>query len=126
VIGSSNGLRYIEDEGGRMVTYAAEPVVFDDGPVKPIRIWSRIGRRPILAGGNSNGDIPMLRYTGGKDRPGLRLLVLHDDPDREFDYTAGAEKSLETVAAAGWPVVSIKNDWASVFAGPSPCTTSED
>ena len=69
--------------------------VFDDGPVKPVRIWSRIGRRPILAGGNSNGDIPMLRYAGGKGRPALRLLVLHDDAEREFDYTAGAEKSLE-------------------------------
>jgi hypothetical protein len=115
VIGSSNALRYLEDEHGGTITYAAEPDVFDDGPVKPIRIWSRIGRRPILAGGNSNGDIPMLRYAGGKDRPGLRLLVLHDDDEREFDYTAGAEKSLETAASEGWTVVSVKNDWASVF-----------
>ncbi len=119
VIGSSNALRYLEDEHGGTVTYAAEPDVFDDGPVKPIRIWSRIGRRPILAGGNSNGDIPMLQYTGGKDRPGLRLLVLHDDAAREFDYTAGAEKSLETAAAQGWTVISIKKDWSTVFADPA-------
>jgi hypothetical protein len=116
VIGSSNGLRYLDDEHGGTITYAAEPDVFDDGPVKPIRIWSRVGRRPIVAGGNSNGDIPMLRYAGGKGRPGLRLLVLHDDPDREFDYTAGAEKSLETAAAQGWTVISIRRDWAAVFA----------
>jgi len=116
VIGSSNALRYLEDEHGGTITYAAEPDVFDDGPVKPIRIWSRIGRRPILAGGNSNGDIPMLRYAGGKDRPALRLLVLHDDAEREFDYTAGAEQSLEIAADHGWTVVSIKNDWATVFA----------
>ncbi len=116
VIGSSNALRYVEDEHGGTIIYAAEPDVFDDGPVKPIRIWSRIGRRPIVAGGNSNGDIPMLRYTGGKDRPGLRLLVLHDDAEREFDYMAGAEKSLETAAAEGWTVVSVKNDWTTVFA----------
>ncbi|HEY7421542.1 MAG TPA: HAD family hydrolase [Gaiellaceae bacterium] len=116
VIGSSNALRYLDDEHGGTITYAAEPDVFDDGPVKPIRIWSRIGRRPILAGGNSNGDIPMLRYAGGKDRPALRILVLHDDADREFDYTAGAEDSLETAAAHAWTVVSIKNDWSSVFA----------
>jgi haloacid dehalogenase-like hydrolase len=115
VIGSSNALRYVEDERGGTIAYAAEPDVFDDGPVKPIRIWSRIGRRPILAGGNSNGDIPMLRYTGGKDRPGLRLLVLHDDAEREFDYTAGAEASLEAAANEGWKVVSIKNDWSAVF-----------
>lgn len=116
VIGSSNALRYLEDEHGGTITYAAEPDVFDDGPVKPIRIWSRIGRRPILAGGNSNGDIPMLRYAGGKERPGLRLLVLHDDAEREFDYTAGAEESLEAAATHGWTVVSIRDDWNTVFA----------
>jgi hypothetical protein len=71
---------------------------------------SRVGRRPILAGGNSNGDIPMLQYTGGPSRRGLRLLLLHDDPQREFDYTAGAEKSLERANQEGWTVVSIKND----------------
>jgi hypothetical protein len=90
--------------------------VFDDGPVKPVRIWSRVGRRPIIAGGNSNGDIPMLRYAGGKDRPALRLLLLHDDAEREFDYVAGAEKSLEQAAADKWTVISIKNDWETVFA----------
>jgi phosphoserine phosphatase len=116
VVGSSNGLRYVEDEHGGSVVYLAEPDVFDDGPVKPVRIWSRIGRRPILAAGNSNGDIQMLKYAGGRNRPALRLLVLHDDADREFDYTAGAEASLEQAKAQGWTVVSVKNDWATVFA----------
>jgi haloacid dehalogenase-like hydrolase len=116
VIGSSNALAYTDDEHGGSVSYLASPDVFDDGPVKPVRIWSRIGRRPIVAGGNSNGDIPMLRYAGGKDRPALRLLLLHDDEEREFDYTAGAEKSLEIAAAQGWTVVSIKKDWSTVFA----------
>jgi len=58
----------------------------------------------------------MLRYAGGRERPALRLLVLHDDAEREFDYTAGAEDSLEAAAKHGWTVVSIKNDWATVFA----------
>ena len=49
-------------------------------------------------------------YADGKDRPGLRLLVLDDDAKREFDYTTGAEKSLQTAAAQGWTVASIKND----------------
>ncbi len=115
VIGSSNALTYQDDEHGGTVVYLAQPDVFDDGPVKPVRIWSRIGRRPIIAGGNSNGDIPMLRYAGGPARPALRLLVLHDDPEREFEYTAGAEKSLEQAHQEGWTVVSIKNDWATVF-----------
>lgn len=96
--------------------YATAADVFDDGDTKPVRIWSRIGRRPVVAGGNSNGDIPMLHYAGGPSRSGLRLLLLHDDPEREFDYTAGAEKSLEQAHEGGWTLVSIKNDWATVFA----------
>lgn len=116
VIGSSNALSYQEDERGGTLVYLEKPDTFDDGPTKPVRIWSRIGRRPIVAGGNSNGDIPMLHYTGGPSRQGLRLLVLHDDPAREFEYIAGAERSLERASRDGWTVISIKNDWATVFA----------
>ena len=112
VIGSSNALEYHEASGD--LKYLAEPDVFDDGPVKPIRIWSRTGRRPIVAGGNSNGDVPMLRFSGGS-RPALRLLVLHDDAEREFDYTAGAEQALERAAADAWTVVSVKDDWGTVY-----------
>ncbi len=116
VVGSSNGLGYTDDDHGGSLAYLAQPDVFDDGPVKPVRIWSRIGRRPILSAGNSNGDIPMLRFTGGKDRPALRLLVMHDDPAREFDYVKGSETALERARAEGWTVVSVKDDWATVFA----------
>jgi phosphoserine phosphatase len=115
VIGSSNALRYVPDEHGGSVVYLAEPDVFDDGPVKPARIWSRVGRRPILAAGNSNGDLPMLAFAGGRSRPGLRLLVLHDDPEREFDYVTGSERALEEAGSRDWTVVSIKRDWATVF-----------
>jgi phosphoserine phosphatase len=119
VIGSSNALRYIEGEHGGSVAYLAQPDVFDDGPVKPVRIWSRIGRRPILAFGNSNGDIPMLQFAGGPSMPALRLLLLHDDKDREFAYTTGAERSLQLARDQGWTVVSIMDDWKTVF-GPGP------
>jgi hypothetical protein len=112
VIGSSNALGY--DSDSNEIRYLAQPDVFDDGPAKPARIWSRVGRRPLVAGGNSNGDIPMLRYAGG-ERPALRLLVLHDDAEREFDYTAGAEDSLDVAAAEGWTVVSVKDDWSAVY-----------
>ena len=101
VIGSTAELVYTSDERGGTIAHKAEPDYLDDGPVKPIRIWSRIGRRPLLAAGNSNGDIPMLHYTQHDDKPSLRLLVLHDDGEREFDYTAGAEQALEQ-ADAGW------------------------
>ena len=58
----------------------------------------------------------MLRFTGGKGRPALRLLVLHDDAEREFDYVKGAERALEQAKAEDWTVISIKDDWATVFA----------
>lgn len=119
VVGSSFGLGYTEDEHGGSLAYLAEPDVFDDGPAKPVRIWSRIGRRPLVAGGNSNGDVPMLQYAGGRARTALRILVHHDDAEREFDYTAGAETALATAQAQDWTVVSVKDDWATVFADTS-------
>jgi len=110
-------LRYLETNG--FATYIASGAMdfFDDGPEKPVRIWSRIGRRPILAFGNSNGDVPMLAFSGTPSTPSLRLLLLHDDADREFDYTAGAEQALETASRQNWTVVSMKNDWNTVFTG---------
>jgi phosphoglycolate phosphatase-like HAD superfamily hydrolase len=92
-------LRYLEANG--FVTYIAS---------------GRIGRRPILAFGNSNGDVPMLAYAGSDSLPALRLLLLHDDAEREFDYVAGAEEALDVAAQQNWTVVSIKNDWNTVFA----------
>jgi hypothetical protein len=106
VVGSSVGLVYRD---GDLYT-TDQPEFLDDGPIKPTRLWSRIGRRPIFAAGNSNGDIEMLEFTRG-----MRLLVLHDDADREFDYTAGAEKALEQATRDDWTVVSVRNDWATVF-----------
>jgi hypothetical protein len=79
-------------------------------------IWSRIGHRPILAAGNSDGD-PMLRFAKVTDRPALRLLVLHDDAEREFGYIAGAEQG-RGAKAQGWTVIGVENDWATVFAEP--------
>src|SRR3954470_5338022 len=115
VIGSATALAYTSDERGGTITHAPARDYLADGPEKPIRIWSRTGRRPLLAAGNSNGDVPMLDFTQHEDKPYLRLLVLHDDPDREFAYTGGAEQALERAATRGWTVVSIKDDWDKVF-----------
>jgi phosphoserine phosphatase len=115
VIGSAAALAYVpDDDGGRIIRKAAADYL-DDGPEKPVRIWNRVGRRPVLAGGNSNGDIEMLDWTRHPSVPSLRLLVLHDDAEREFDYVAGSERALELAAARDWTVVSVKNDWATVF-----------
>lgn len=111
VIGSSVGLIY---QDGRLFT-TAQAEFLDDGPIKPVRIWSRTGRRPIFAAGNSNGDIEMLEYTTSGVLPSLALLVKHDDAAREFDYAAGAEKALELAAARKWSVASMRDDWTHVF-----------
>jgi phosphoserine phosphatase len=115
VIGSSAALAYTSDERGGTITHKAELDYLDDGPQKPIRIWSRTGRRPLLAAGNSNGDVPMLHFTQHPDKPFLRLLVLHDDGEREFAYTSGAERALDRAASDGWTVVSVQTDWSTVF-----------
>ncbi|HEX6148554.1 HAD family hydrolase [Nocardioides sp.] len=115
VIGSAVALAYTADEHGGAITRQAAADYLDDGPEKPVRIWNRTGRRPLLAAGNSNGDIEMLDFTQHRDKPSLRLLVLHDDGDREFDYVSGAEKALDRAHSEGWTIVSIRNDWATVF-----------
>src|SRR4051812_1882077 len=115
VIGSATALAYTGDEHGGTITHTPAPDYLNDGPEKPIRIWSRTGRRPLLAAGNSNGDIPMLDFTQHPDKASLRLLVVHDDADREFDYATGAEQALERAGREGWAVASIKDDWATVF-----------
>lgn len=116
IIGSALGLSYREGEGTTDLLYKAAMDFFDDGPEKPVRIWSRIGRRPILSVGNSNGDLPMLAFSELPGVPALRLLIHHDDGNREFDYVAGAEDALDHARRSDWTVVSMKNDWHEVFA----------
>jgi phosphoserine phosphatase len=116
VIGSTLAYRYLVDDAGvDTIVQRAELDVVDDGPGKPIQIWNIIGRRPILAAGNSNGDLQMLNFAGGSSLPALRLLVVHDDADREFAYLAGAEKVIETAVSNTWTTISVKEDWKKVF-----------
>ena len=81
----------------------------DEGPGKPIHIWTRTGHRPLLAGGNADGDAAMLETAR------FALLIRHDDAEREFAYDTGAEKALAEAAERGWTVVSIKDDFNEVF-----------
>ena len=115
VIGSTVALEYREDGEIGVIYHTPMVDIVDDGPVKAVRVWSRVGRRPILAAGNSNGDIALLTFAGGPSLLALRLLVLHDDAEREADYTAGAEKALERASERGWTVASVKRDWRTVF-----------
>ena len=115
VIGSAVALAYTPDENGGVITRQVAADYLDDGPQKPVRIWARTGRRPVLAAGNSNGDIDMLHFTQHHDKPSLRLLLLHDDAEREFDYASGAELAVDHAATSGWTLVSMKTDWDRVF-----------
>ena len=112
VIGSAFGLEYSEGE----VRYGDSFSFMDDGPEKPVRIWSRVGRRPLLAVGNSNGDLEMLRYATAGGR-GMALLVHHDDDTGRGDapYEKGAEKALAATSDASIGLISVKDDWATVF-----------
>jgi hypothetical protein len=100
----------------------AEIDSFDDREVKPQNIYLHIGRRPILAFGNSDGDLAMMRYTKTGKGPRLALLLHHDDAarevayDREFRLSPLAE-ALDKADEYGITVVSMKNDWAKVFDG---------
>ena len=69
IIGSALGLTYSQADGETSLVYKADMEFFDDGPEKPVRIWSRIGRRPIMSVGNSNGDLPMLASPARPDVP---------------------------------------------------------
>ncbi|MBW9109404.1 HAD family hydrolase [Microbacterium ureisolvens] len=114
VVGTGMGLEYDADDN--VVRYTSTLAFFDDGPEKPVRIWMRVGRRPILAAGNSNGDIPMLRFAQGSPRS-LALLVHHDDDSGRGDapYDKGAEQALDAASVHGFTVVSVRDDWSAVF-----------
>jgi phosphoglycolate phosphatase-like HAD superfamily hydrolase len=115
IIGTALGLDFEESEESTGLLYKSEIEFFDDGPTKPVRIWSRLGRRPLVAAGNSNGDIQMLRFARTPQRDALRLLVRHDDAEREAAYDDGAEDALARAADRGWTVVSMRDDWTRVY-----------
>ena len=94
----------------------------NEGPAKVANIQRMLGRRPIFAAGNSPGDAEMLEYVASADGPSLALLVEHDDGEREYAYqaTAASFATTEPITATarrhGWSVVSMRDDWATVFA----------
>lgn len=87
----------------------------DDGAGKPVNIELHIGRKPILAAGNSDGDLHMLWLAQKSGYRSLSLLLRHDDEKREYAYDEGSEKTLQMAKERGWIVVSMKDDWKTVF-----------
>ena len=127
VIGSSAKTRFDTDGGKPDLIKLPQIGSIDDREGKPININLHIGRRPILAFGNSDGDLQMLEYTAAGRGPRLALLVHHDDTDREYAYDRDSpigrlDKALDAAQRQGWTVVSMKDDWRTIF--PKPVQSS--
>ena len=127
VVGSSIKTKFEMRDGKPVLVRLPELNFIDDKAGKPVGINQHIGRRPIAAFGNSDGDRQMLEYTQGGSGARFMLLVLHDDAAREYAY--GPARGLPDVKLGaftpaldeqakkdGWTVVSMKNDWKQVFA----------
>lgn len=117
VIGTSSKYAYKDSAGINDLVRTSTLAVFNDKQQKPASIQTYIGKRPILACGNEGGagDVYMLRFTQGGKYPSYQLIVNHDDKEREFYYQEKDNKSLNWAAKYGWHVVSMKNNWKTVF-----------
>ena len=120
VVGSTFALRPGEQDGRVVLTREPQVDFIDDGPGKPVAIARHIGRRPIAAFGNSDGDFQMLQYA--TEGPGRRLgmIVHHDDAEREYAYDRESHvgqlnRALDEAPRRGWQVVSMRDDWSRVF-----------
>jgi hypothetical protein len=121
IIGSQQDVTFAMRDGKPVLTRAPKFVFIDDGPGKPVGIYRQIGRRPIAAFGNSDGDLQMLQVTAAGASRRLMLLVHHDDAEREFAYDRQShvgklDRAWDEANAAHWIVVSMKSDWKKVFA----------
>jgi hypothetical protein len=122
VVGSSIKTKYEMHDGKPVLMRLPEVNFIDDKTGKPVGINEHIGRRPVAAFGNSDGDQQMLEWTQAGDGARLMMLVHHDDPVREFAY--GAESKIGTFSDAlmaeakknDWTVISMKDDWKRIFA----------
>jgi phosphoserine phosphatase len=132
VVGSEIALEYQVQDGVPVIVRQPEIAFIDDKAGKPVGIERRIGRRPVLAFGNSDGDYQMLEWTTAGEGRRLGLLLHHDDADREYAYDREGhigrlDKGLDDAAAKGWTVVSMQRDWRQVFPwshAPSPTGSS--
>jgi hypothetical protein len=123
VIGSSIETRYELRDGRPVLVRLPEIAFVDDKVGKPVGIHRHIGRRPILAFGNSDGDFEMLEWTTAGAGPRLGLLLHHDDGEREFAYDRKShvgrlDRGLDEAGRRGWVLVSMKNDWRTTYSAP--------
>jgi phosphoserine phosphatase len=120
VIGSTGGLKFEMRDGVPLIMKTPDLVLNDDKEGKPVGIQRHIGRRPIAAFGNSDGDLQMLEWTCTPPGARLCLLVHHTDAEREWAYDRTSrvgrlDKALDEATAKGWTIVDMKQDWKTVF-----------
>jgi hypothetical protein len=125
VVGSRGKLRLEQRDGKPVLVKLPEIDHVDDGPGKPVGIQQMIGRRPVMAFGNSDGDLEMLQWTTAGSGPRFALIVHHTDGEREYAYDRQSpigklDKALDAAAASGWTVVDMKTEWKTVFPPPTP------
>ena len=113
VLGSSVELAF----DGKDLTRTAKAQFLNNWDGKPRQIFERLGRRPVLAVGNSNGDLHMLQYTAAGSGPRMSVMLHHTDGEREYAYDGHTDKIMPAAKAGGWTVVDMKNDWRRVFPG---------
>ena len=120
VIGSSIKTKFEIRDGKPVLARLPELNFIDDKEGKPVAIQQHIGRRPIIAFGNSDGDFQMLEWTTAGKGARLALIVHHDDAQREYAYDRGShigklEKGLDEAPKRGWSIISMKNDWKNIY-----------
>jgi hypothetical protein len=120
VIGTSYKLKFVNNDNKISLVRTAEINSFNDKQEKPLNIQLHIGRRPVIAVGNSDGDKQMLEFSADRDGPSLQILLHHDDAEREWAYDKDSEighldKALDEALARNWIVISMKNDWKLIF-----------
>jgi hypothetical protein len=120
VVGSSGKTKFEMRDTKPVLMRLPEVDFIDDGPGKPVGIHMHIGRRPIAAFGNSDGDLQMLEWARGGGGVRLALIVHHTDAEREWAYDRKSsigklDKALDAAQAEGWTVVDMKNDWKKIF-----------
>ena len=121
MVGSSGVTEFRLDKDGRPELIKTAKLQFvDDGPGKPVAIQQQIGRWPLIAFGNSDGDLQMLQYVSGGSGARLAVYVHHDDAEREYAYDRSSaigrlDKGLDEAKAKGWLVTSMKSDWKMIF-----------
>jgi hypothetical protein len=125
VLGSSIKTQFVMRNGAPVLMRLPAIDFVDDGPGKPVGIDRLIGRRPIAAFGNSDGDIGMLQWAAAGPGERLTMIVHHDDAEREFAYDRKShfgrlDKALDAAGAEPWIFVSMKADWRTIFPGTAP------